>query len=108
MELKVDSKLSYCSIPSNTTMKYSANTGSCIIKTSKPSREIIYYFRTEKELAPKLLYGKVDRLMDHPLKPPGKYVAVSVSMLPSYWDNLARMNDKMIIAQNKTPIHPQE
>ena len=86
MELTIDSKLSYCSIPSNTAMKYLAKTGRSTITTSKPSREIIYFFRTEKALAPTLLYGKDERLMDHPHKA-GKQVAVNLSLLPSYYDS---------------------
>ena len=105
MELTVDSKLSYCSIPSNTSMKYLASSGKSIITTSKPSREIMYFFRTEQALAPTLLYGKVDRLMDHPHKAE-KQVAVNLSILPSYYDNQAKDTDYMTVAQNKIPTSP--
>ena len=105
MDLTIDSKLSYCSIPSNTSMKYLASTGKSIITTSKPSREIIYFFRTEKALAPTLLYGKVDGLTDHPHKT-GKQVAVNLSILPSYYDNQVRDTDHMTVAQNKIPTSP--
>ena len=67
MVLDIESKLTYFSIPSNSAMKYSAATAKSTITTSKPSREIIYYFRTEKDLAPKLVYANHPRLKNHPV-----------------------------------------
>ena len=48
-------------------MKYNAATAKSTITISKPSREIIYYFRTEKDLAPKLVYANHPRLKNHPV-----------------------------------------
>ena len=60
--LNIESKLSYTSVPSNTVYKYIAKTKRSTITTSKPSRELIYYFKAVNNLTPSLVYGKLDRL----------------------------------------------
>ena len=67
--LTVNSKLSYTSIPSNTSYKFIAKTQCSTITTSKPSRELIYYFKAADNLTPKLVYGKLDRLALNPALP---------------------------------------
>ena len=64
--LSIESKLSYTSIPSNTSYKYIAKTKCSTITTNKPSRELIYYFKAAEDLTPKLVYGKLDRYAIHP------------------------------------------
>ena len=106
MVLTVGSKLSYTSIPANTTMKYVAKKQESIITTTKPGRELIYYFKTVDDLAPKLVYGKLDRLACHPLKGGKNQVALNVSMLPTFGEEAAQA-DHMIIERDMTPKYKQ-
>ena len=82
--LSIESKLSYTSIPSNTSYKYIAKTKCSTITTNKPSRELIYYFKAAEDLTPKLVYGKLDRLAYHPNDAGKKQVALNISFLPTF------------------------
>ena len=86
-------------------MKYNAAAAKSTITTSKPSREIIYYFRTEKDLAPKLVYANHPRLKNHPVMTRDKQVALNLSFLPTFGDSAARQPGQMVIVQDRTPVY---
>ena len=65
-------------------MKYNAKKKTSIITTSKPSRELIYYFKTAEDLAPKMVYGNWPKLAYHPEAPNKKMVALNMSFLPTF------------------------
>ena len=108
MQLQVKSKLSYTSIPSNTVIKYNAATHTSTFITKAPSREIIYYFRTQEDLAPQLLYAKDDELAKHPHMY-GNQVAANISILPSFWDGESKATpDQMVVQRNRHPYEYSE
>ena len=92
-------------------MKYMAKRSETTLTTLKPSREIIYFWKTAEDLAPKLVFAKFDgprKFQDHPFrKEQGKQLALNLSMVPTFGDKPAVPKGNMQIVQDQSPSYNQ-